>query len=83
MTKLPSFRPFTGMMPNITPSTVPKPPAAPTAADVAAFIVRAGEWRRGEASAPGGYEDQNESGQEKLEPGDLILNAIKRQQEGK
>jgi hypothetical protein len=65
-----------------TPSPqVPKPPPAPTtAAATAAFIVNAGRWRRAEQDEGGApLEHQNESGQEVLEPGDLILNAIKKQ----
>jgi hypothetical protein len=72
-------------------SGTPKSPPSPVdqAASTAQFILAAGRWRRGEEDKPE-YVDQNEKRQRRQDkddedkepqPGDLILDAIRRQQE--
>ena len=60
----------------LTPPSVPKP-QPPTSAATAAFIIRAGKLRRGERL------DDDQDEKPEPQPGDLIRDAIRKQQEGK
>jgi hypothetical protein len=61
-----------------SPPQVPKPPV-PDSRATAAFIVAAGRRRRAEEDEGGAPLEQNESGQQELQPGGLILRAVEKQ----
>jgi hypothetical protein len=74
--RLPLFR--FGLSP-LTP-LVPKPAAPDPRAEAAAFIARSGKLRRGERLDG---DDRDKPDDKDKKPGQLILDAIKRLQEGK
>jgi hypothetical protein len=73
---------FASMLPTKPPPppTVPRPPAPPpSSADTAAFILAAGRKRRGELEP----DESDDRPANPPRPGALILDAIRRQREGK
>ena len=82
MTNLPAFRSLTPIKPPTKPATDPR-------ADAVAMILKGGRFRRGlQEDKPGESDDQekrdNKPGKpDEPAPGDLILDAIRRRQEGK